>query len=181
VSRRINPLEPAAITISTINGGTGANVIPDTVTLTGTIRSFTPDTRAKLHEEFEKACRIVEPLGGSIELNITTGYPQISNAPEATQVAVEALSELLGKEHVKMADQLMIAEDFSFLSQQAPGCMIRLGVHDPAWGNQVYPVHRADFRIDEDALPVGSAVLAATTLHWMNQKRTDGAVHHSSI
>jgi amidohydrolase len=171
VSRRINPLEPAAITISTINGGTGANVIPDTVTLTGTIRSFTPDTRTKLHVEFEKACRIVEPLGGSIECNITTGYPPISNSPEVTQVAVEALSEMLGKENVKMADQRMIADDFSFMLQQAPGCYIRLGVHDPAWGDKVYPVHRADFRIDEDALPVGSAVLAATALHWMNQKR----------
>jgi IAA-amino acid hydrolase len=171
VSRRINPLEPAAITIGTINGGTVANAIPDTVTLTGTIRSFTPDTRTKLHEELEKACRIVEPLGGSIELNITTGYPPTSNSPQATKGAVEALSEMLGMENVKMADQLMIAEDFGFMSQQAPGCFIFLGVHDPAWGDKVYQVHRADFRIDEDALPVGSAVLAATALHWMNQKR----------
>jgi amidohydrolase len=63
----------------------------------------------------------------------------------------------------------MIAEDFSFMAQQVPGCFIFLGVHDPAWGDKVYPVHRADFRIDEDALPVGSAVLAATALNWMNQ------------
>ena len=171
VSRRINPLEPAVITIGTINGGTVENVIPDTVTLTGTIRSFTPETRTKLHEELEKACRIVEPLGGSIEFELNWGYPPTSNSPEATKVAVDALSELLGKENVKVADQGMGAEDFSFMSQVAPGCFVWLGVHDPAWGDKVYNVHRADFRMDEDALPVGTAALAAAALNWMNQKR----------
>ena len=171
VSRRLNPLEPGVITIGTINGGTVENVIPDTVTLTGTIRSFTPEARETLHKELEKACRIVEPLGGSIEFEINWGYPPTSNSPEATAVAVDALSELLGEENVKLADQGMGAEDFSFMAQTAPGCFIRLGVHDPAWGDQVYNVHRADFRMDEDALPIGAAALAAVALNWMNQKR----------
>ena len=171
VSRRLNPLEPGVITIGTINGGTVENVIPDTVTLTGTIRSFTPEARETLHKELEKACRIVDPLGGSIEFEINWGYPPTSNSPEATAVAVDALSELLGEENVKLADQGMGAEDFSFMAQTAPGCFIRLGVHDPAWGDQVYNVHRADFRMDEDALPIGAAALAAVALNWMNQKR----------
>ncbi|MCC6457329.1 MAG: amidohydrolase [Caldilineaceae bacterium] len=171
VSRRINPLEPAVITIGTINGGTVENVIPDTVTLTGTIRSFSPETRIKLHEELEKACRIVEPMGGSIDFELDWGYPPTSNSPEATAVAVEALSEMLGAENVRLAPQGMGAEDFSFMSEVAPGCFVRLGVHDPAWGEQTYNVHRADFRMDEDALPVGTAVLAAVALNWMNQKR----------
>lgn len=172
VSRRINPLEPAVITIGTISGGTVENVIPDTVTMTGTIRSFTPETRKKLHEELEKACRIVEPLGGSIEFEVSWGYPPTSNSPEATQVAVAALGELLGQENVHVADQGMGAEDFSFMAQSAPGCFVRLGVHDPAWGDKIYNVHRADFRMDENALPVGTAALAAAALNWMNQKRS---------
>jgi amidohydrolase len=171
VSRRINPLEPASITISTIHGGTVDGLIPDTVILTGSIRSFTPETRKKLHEELEKACRIVEPLGGSIEFTIKTPFAPLSNSPEATRVAVDALSQMLGKENVKMADQRMAAEDFSFMAEVAPACFIFLGVHDPAWGDKVYPVHRGNFRMDEDALPVGSAVLAATALNWMNQKQ----------
>lgn len=171
VSRRINPLEPAVITIGTINGGTVENVIPDTVTMTGTIRSFTPETRKRLHEELEKACRIVEPLGGAIDFKLEVGYPPTSNSPEATAVAVDALTEMFGGDHVKLAEQGMGAEDFSFMSQVAPGCFIRLGVHDPAWGEKQYNVHRADFRMDEDALPVGTAMLAAVALNWMNQKR----------
>lgn len=171
VSRRVNPLEPAVITIGTIHGGTVENVIPDTVTLTGTIRSFTPETRKRLHEELEKACRIVEPLGGAIDFRVDWGYPPTSNSPEATAVAVDALTEMLGGDHVKIAEQGMGAEDFSFMSEVAPGCFIRLGVHDPAWGEKQYNVHRADFRIDEDALPFGTAALAAVALNWMNQKQ----------
>ena len=104
-------------------------------------------------------------------LNITMGYPTLSNSPEATKVAVDALTQMLGSENVKVAEQVMGAEDFAYMFQQAPGCYIHLGVHDPAWGDKVYRVHRADFRIDEDALPVGSAALAAAALNWMKEKR----------
>ncbi len=169
ISRRINPLEPGVITIGTINGGTVENVIPDTVTLTGTIRSFSPETREALHRELRKACQIVEPLGGSSDLQIEWGYPPTVNSPEATGVAVGALAALLGDDKVKVADQGMGAEDFSFMAQAAPGCFIRLGVHDPAWGDSVYNVHRADFRLDEDALPIGAAALAAAALAWMTK------------
>lgn len=169
ISRRINPLEPGVITVGTINGGTVENVIPDTVTLTGTIRSFSKETRAALHQELRRACQVVEPLGGSFDLAIEWGYPPTVNSPEATRVAVAALGALLGEDKVKEADQGMGAEDFSFMSQVAPGCFIRLGVHDPAWGEKTYNVHRADFRLDEDALPIGTAALAAAALGWMTQ------------
>jgi amidohydrolase len=169
ISRRINPLEPGVITIGTINGGTVENVIPDTVTLTGTIRSFSHATREALHSELRKACQVVEPLGGSIDLQINWGYPPTVNSPEATAVAVGALGALLGEDQVKQADQGMGAEDFSYMAETAPGCFIRLGVHDPAWGEHMYNVHRADFRMDEDALPIGTAALAAAALAWMTQ------------
>jgi amidohydrolase len=169
LSRRINPLEPGVITVGTINGGTVENVIPDTVSMTGTIRSFSPETREALHRELRRACQIVEPLGGTFDLVIEWGYPPTINTPEATQVAVGALGQLLGEDKVKYADQGMGAEDFSYMSQAVPGCFIRLGVHDPAWGEQKYNVHRADFRLDEDALPIGTAALAAAALGWMTQ------------
>lgn len=170
VSRRINPLEAGVITIGTIHGGTVSNVIPDTVAMTGTIRSFTLETRQRLHDELHKAVRVVEALGGSAELSIKPGYPPTVNSPEATAVMVGAMRDLLGEEQVKEAEMGMGAEDFSFMAQSAPGCFLRIGVRNPAW-EQVYPVHRADFRMDEDALPIGAAALAATALCWMNEKR----------
>jgi IAA-amino acid hydrolase len=171
VSRRLNPLEPGVITIGMINGGTVNNVIPDTVTMTGTIRAFSEKGREVLLSQLEQACRIVEPLGGQVDYKLYPGYPPTVNSPEATEVMMAAARDLLGEDHVKTAEMGMGAEDFSFMARVAPGSFLRLGVHDPAWGDKHYPVHRADFRMDENALPIGAAALAAAALRWMQDKR----------
>lgn len=170
VSRRLNPIEEGVITIGTIQGGTKDNIIADTVTMTGTIRSFTPESRAVLQTELRRACRLIETFGGSFELDILTGYPPTVNSPEATEVMLAATRELLGETRVLEASKVMAAEDFSFMAAEAPGCFLRLGVHNPAW-EQRYFVHTPTLRIDEDALPVGTASLVATALAWMRQKR----------
>jgi amidohydrolase len=170
VSRRLDPTEPGVITVGTIHGGTVNNVIPDTVEMTGTIRSFSPAARRTLHEELRKAVRVVEPLGGSAELTIHAGYPPTVNDPAATALMMDALRDLLGADHVSTSELIMGAEDFSYMAQAAPGCFLRLGVHNPAW-TEHYPVHRADFRLDEDALPIGTAALVATAVRWMGEKR----------
>ncbi len=171
VSRRFSPLEPGVITIGTIHGGTVNNVIPDTVELTGTIRSFSEKGRQTLLDELERACRVIEPLGGRAEYRLHPGYPPTVNSPVATEVMMTAMRDLLGGDHVKVAEMGMGAEDFSYMAQVAPGSFLRLGVHDPAWGDQYYPVHRADFRMDENALPIGSAALAAAAIRWMQEQR----------
>ncbi len=170
VSRRINPLESGVITIGSIHGGIASNVIPETVTMTGTIRSYTPEIRKQLHEELQKAVKVVEAMGGKAELTIHFGYPPTVNNPEATEVMFAATRSLLGEDNVKQADMVMGAEDFSYMAQAAPGCFLRIGVKNPTWDRQ-YPVHRADFRMDEDALPVGAAALAAAALRWMEEKK----------
>jgi amidohydrolase len=171
VSRRLDPLDPGVITIGTIHGGTVNNVIPDTVTMTGTIRAFSEKARTLLRSELERACRIIEPLGGRVEYTLFPGYPPTVNSAEATEVMTNAMRELFGEDHVKLANMGMGAEDFSYMAQTAPGNFLRLGVHHPAWGDKVHPVHRADFRLDEDALPIGAAALAAAALRWMEEKR----------
>ena len=82
-----------------------------------------------------------------------------------------ATRNLLGNEHVHESKLVMGAEDFSYMAEAVPGCFLRLGVHDPAW-TEHYPVHRADFRMDEDALPIGTAALVSAALQWMTEKRT---------
>ena len=96
--------------------------------------------------------------------------PPTVNSPEATEINLAAQRDLLGADNVKEAEMGMGAEDFSFMAQVVPGSFLRLGVHNPAWGDKVYPVHRADFRLDEDALPIGAAALAAAAIRWMQSK-----------
>lgn len=169
VSRRLDPLEAGVISVCTIHAGVASNVIPESVELSGTIRSMTPEIRTQIHEELHRACRIVEPLGGSFDLNIEWGYPPTVNDDAATELAVDALDNLLGTSNVFEKKPVMAAEDFSFMLQQAPGSFLRLGVKDPAW-DRIYPVHTSTFQMDEDALPIGVASLAAVAIKWMQEK-----------
>lgn len=170
VSRRLDPLDPGVITIGTIHGGTVNNVIPDTVTMTGTIRAFSEESRTLLRSQLERACHVIEPLGGTVEYTLYPGYPPTVNSAGATEVMLAATRDLLGTAHVLEAPLVMGAEDFSYMAQAAPGNFLRIGTHNPSWDRH-YPVHRADFRMDEDALPVGSAALAAAALRWMQEKQ----------
>ncbi len=170
VSRRLDPIAEGVITIGTIAGGTKDNIIADTVTMSGTIRSFTQENRDLLHQELGRACRIIEPLGGSYDLDIKIGYPSTVNTPEATEVALSALRSLHGEDHVLEADKIMAAEDFSFMAREVPGCFLRLGVHNPAWERR-YFLHTPTLLIDEDALPLGTASLVATALAWMEKEK----------
>ncbi|MCB0179574.1 MAG: amidohydrolase [Anaerolineae bacterium] len=163
VSRRLDPIGEGVITIGTIQGGTKDNIIAGTVTMTGTIRSFTPENRDLLYTELRRACQIVEPLGGRFELDLRAGYPPLANDEAMADLMLSAARDLLGDEQVRVAEKIMAAEDFSFMAQAAPGSFLRLGVYNPAWP-QIYPVHTPTFRIDEDALPIGAAALVAMAL-----------------
>ena len=168
VSRRLNPIEEGVITLGTIQGGTKENIIADKVTMGGTIRSFTPESRQLLQTELRRACSLAETLGGGYELDIPVGYPALINDVEASQVMVSAAADVLGQDQVLEAAKMMSAEDFSLMLQEAPGCFLRLGVHNPAWSQRHF-VHTPTFRLDEAALPIGAAALVATTLEWMQR------------
>ena len=168
VSRRIDPLSAGVISICTIHAGTARNVIPDKVELSGTIRSMTAAGQRILHEELHNACRVIEPLGGRFELDLKGGYPPLINDAQAAQMALATLAEMLGEDKVEVQEPMMASEDFSYMLQQAPGCFLRLGVRNPAW-DRVYPVHTPTFRIDESALAIGTASLAAMVVRWMQE------------
>lgn len=170
VSRRLDPLETGVISLATIHGGTAINVIPDSVTMAGTIRSLTPETRQLLHDEVRRACGIIEALGGQADLILDDGYPSTINDPNATEVAFKALQGVLGKNKVFEKNPMMASEDFSYMLQHVPGCYLRLGVRKPEW-NREYSLHTSTFRMDENAMRIGVASLVATTVEWMQTQR----------
>jgi metal-dependent amidase/aminoacylase/carboxypeptidase family protein len=83
-------------------------------------------------------------------------------------MALTTLGEMLGSDKAEVQEPMMASEDFSYMLRQAPGCFLRLGVKNPAW-DRVYPVHTPTFRIDEEALAIGTASLAAMTVRWMQE------------
>lgn len=167
VSRRLPPTDHGVITVGVVRGGVRSNVMADEVHLEGTIRSFTPEVRDLLAAGLRDACRIVEPLGGSYDLQVMEGFPVTLNDPELTALVRAAAVEVLGEGQVREIPPEMGSEDFSFLAQRAPGCYFYLGTRTP--GEPPRPAHSPTFDLDEEALPVGAAVLSAAALRFLSR------------
>lgn len=165
-SRQIKPLEPSVVTVGVIEGGTTDNVIPDTVYLEGTLRSFSDEIREQLIQEVERVLSITRSLGGDYDLEIERGYPPQHNDPKVATWLHQVGVDLLGETKVSEAQRTMGAEDFSFMAQITQGAMFNLGVKPPEAEPRY--LHTATFDLDEDALPVGSAILAETALRFLN-------------
>lgn len=160
VSRRISPVSPAVVSITTIQGGIKENVIADRVELGGTIRSTGGDSRTFLIKELDAALNVGRAMGATCTLEIKEGYAATNNDAVVTQVIREAAVEILGSDHVIEMPFDTWAEDFGYMAARVPGSMFWLGVTSdrvpaPIW-------HSSTFDLDEDSLPVGATVLAAS-------------------
>jgi amidohydrolase len=159
-SRRVSPLQPAVVSVGVIRGGSADNVIPDTLYLEGTLRSFDDTVREQLIQEVEQAMMIARSLGGDFQLEIDRGYPATYNDPAVVGWLRQVGGDLLGEDRVGTEQKGMGAEDFSYMAKLARGAMFRLGVKPPAAAPRY--AHTATFDIDEEALPVGTAIMAET-------------------
>jgi len=165
ISRRIDPLHPAVITIGTINGGTSANIVADTVGMTGTVRALNPAIREKLPELIEQVVKgITESMGAGYDFIFTRVNPSVVNDTSIASLVMEAGREILGSDKViTLTEPTMGGEDFSLFAEEVPGAFLRLGVGNEERGI-VHPLHHTLFDIDEDALPVGVKVMACSAL-----------------
>lgn len=163
VSRRIDPVKQAVISIGTIHGGTAENIIPEEVELTGTIRSFEQEVREQLHTELEKAFQVANALSGDFRLTIEEGYPVMVNEEKMAELIRGVAIDLLGQEKVLPKEPTMGAEDFSYFLAQAPGAMFRLGIKK----GEMRPGHSPHFDLDEEALPIGAAILAESARRYL--------------
>ncbi|NJM99449.1 MAG: amidohydrolase [Phormidesmis sp. RL_2_1] len=160
ISRTINPLHPAVITIGQISGGRAPNVIADRVRLVGTVRSLHADTHALLPGWIEKiATDICHLYGATCTVNYTRGCNAVRNHGELTRLVADCASEALGGDRIEwISDASMGAEDFANYTDLAPGTMFRLGV---GWRDRPnHPLHHPQFEIDEDAILAGVITMA---------------------
>jgi amidohydrolase len=164
VARRIDPLQPAVVSLGEIRGGAASNVIPAEVFMQGTLRSFDPKVREQLLEEVERALAVARAFGGDYRLQIERGYPAGQNHAEVSDWLEHTAIDLLGAGAIDKKRGGMGAEDFAYMTQQAPGAMFHLGA---AVGDFTRPHHTPVFDIDERALPIGAAILAETTRRFL--------------
>ena len=165
ISRRLDPTRGRVLTVGTIHGGAKDNIMAGQVTMTGTIRTFEPETRQQLLAEMERACGVARALGGDYELDIVAGYHPVVNDPGMTALVQEVATDLLGPQNVLEAPQEMGGEDFSYLARQAPGCFFWLGGALADGPKRLH--HHPKFDIDEQALPLGVALLAETVIRFL--------------
>lgn len=153
VSRNGDPTMPSVLTFGKINSKGGAhNVIPNEVTVLGTLRTMDEGWRAEAKVKMTKmASGIAESMGGSCEVEILKGYPYLVNNEELTAKAKQYAIEYLGEENVVDLPIRMTGEDFAYYSQQIPACFYRLGIKNPEKGN-FGSLHTGTFNVDEDCL-----------------------------
>ncbi|MEM7798762.1 MAG: M20 family metallopeptidase [Chloroflexota bacterium] len=157
-SRYINPLDSSVISVGAIHTGTAPNIIPAEIYLNGTIRSHKTEIRERLWAEIERAFSLVEGMGGRYELDIIRGYPPLINSSKVNQWMKSAALDLYGEDQVVDEPMGMAGEDFAYMANKAPGAMFSLGAMIEGGGGHHTPL----FDIDEEVLPIGSAVLAET-------------------
>ena len=165
VSRNIDPQQPAVVSLGTIHAGTANNVIPDSVEMTGTVRTFGAELRASMEGMIR---RVVENtaagLGCKGELFYRYDLPPVMNDPDATKIAYRAVATVAGTNGVVVPVPSMGGEDFALFQEKTPGCFFWLGVGNPEIG-AVHPWHSPLFTADESALPIGAGVLAQSALY----------------
>ncbi len=161
-ARRLSPLDGAAISVCQVSGGTANNVIPPFVELAGTLRSFNDGTRETIIDELSRAIRVAEALGGKVDLNIERGEPAVINSPAINAVLRSVVRDVTGRDSLDNGPFGMGGEDFGFMSRKAPAAMMFLGV--ASGHGEISSLHAPDFRLDEAALPYGTAILAEAAL-----------------
>jgi amidohydrolase len=164
VSRFTNPLEPVVVSFTTVHGGRIHNIIPDEVTMTGTVRTLDPGTqlavKQRLAEVCEATCRL---FGATAAFTYKEGYPPVINDAASVDLVRRVAALELGGDSVRTIAPVMGGEDFAYYLQRVPGAFALLGMGD----NQPHPHHNARFDIDETVLPLGVRLMTAVTLEML--------------
>ena len=160
VSRRANAGTPTVVSIGKFIGNGATNVIPDEVKMEGTIRTMNEEWRNELHGLLKDMVRgICQAMGGDAEVEVRRGFPALINDHDLTLWAKEKAIEQLGEEHVHDLDIRMTGEDFAYFAKEVPACFYRLGTSNSEKGIGA-PLHTGNFDIDEDALRIGTGLMA---------------------
>jgi amidohydrolase len=157
VSRNVDPVKQAVVSVTQVHGGHAFNVIPQTAMIAGTCRSFAPEVRDLIERRITSIGHgLGEALQVEVEVAYERGYPPTVNSEAETALAAQAAAEVVGDERVDRATPpVMGAEDFSYLLEQRPGSYIFMGN-----GRAEAPLHSPQYDFNDEALTVGASYWA---------------------
>ncbi|MFQ5416673.1 MAG: amidohydrolase [Myxococcota bacterium] len=169
-ARRVDVRLPAVVSIGAVHGGVRHNIIPEEVSLLGTIRSLDEAQRRAIHEEIRTtAVGIARSAGAEALVKIELGYPITYNDPALTARMIPTLERIAGSDHVVRALPRTGAEDFAFFQERIPGLYVWLGGR-PAGvsASEAAPNHSPRFFVDEAALALGVRTLAGLAVDFLS-------------
>ena len=161
---------PAVVTVGSLQGGIRQNIIPDSVVMLGTVRTFDLAMRDDIHARIKRTAEMIAgSAGATAEVSFVNNAPVTSNDPALTERMVPTLERVAGKGNVSIAKQTTGAEDFGFFQEQVPGLFVFLGIAPRgAKLEEVAPNHSPKFRADEGALPVGVRTLTQLAVDFLS-------------
>ncbi len=171
VSRRIDPLHPAVISLGTINGGSAPNIICDHVMLKGTVRTLNEKIRKKIPQMMEESIKgITKSMGALFNFDYEFGQPELVNNDEMVDIIIKVAKEIIGEKNcIDLKEPVMGGEDFSEYLQLVPGAFFRLGTCNDIKKTCVSQ-HNSRFNVDDDALQTGMKILTAAALEIIGGK-----------
>jgi amidohydrolase len=171
-SRKTDPVHPVIVTIGTFNAGTAYNIIPEKAHLTGTIRALSPEVRKATFQHIQQLTEgIASSFDAKAEVKIKLGYSPGMNDSQLNNMIKKAAKEIIGEDNIIIGEYPMMgAEDFYDFSDdyRIPVSMFWLGVRNEEKGI-VHPGHNPKFDVDEEALPLGAAILSLAALRYLQE------------
>lgn len=172
VSRFINPSSTAVLTVGSFNAGSAYNVISETATLTGTVRTFDMDVREDIVRRMENIIRgACEAVGAEYSFSYKRGYPPVVNHENETTMLANAAKTVEEVNDTVKTEALMVGEDVSYYLEEVPGTFFLTGARSEEI-NAVYPHHHPLFDIDEKAMLIAAKTLGNVTLEYLEKSKT---------
>ncbi len=169
VSRRVNPLHPAVVSVGHFEASNPFNVIADTAFLKGTVRTFDENTRTLIEQELDKVAQAsVFATDAEYKYEFIRGYPAVVNHEEETLFLMEASKLVKEVKLCRQCDPIMGGEDFAYYLNHVKGCFFFTGA-GYIDGQEVYPHHHPKFNFDERAMLIAAKTLGAATLKYQSE------------
>jgi amidohydrolase len=174
VSRRVNPIDPAVVTVGSFVADNAFNVIADQAKLIGTVRTFNPEVRDFIESEIEQIVKGVSlSFNCEYEYRFERGYPAVVNHSEETQLLIQCAADIDEVHNVEEIELQMGGEDFAYYLEKVKGTFFFTGAA-PENAETLYPHHHPKFDINEKALLIAAKTLASAAFHYQRKHADSG-------